>query len=99
MVLDTVRARVFPSPDQVNHFQAVVQQFLLAKAPPVSLWRSLLGHLASLARLVPEFSAGLVGIGGVCDVRQLDSGCLSQEVQGHSFRISVGLIRDSSLVV
>lgn len=53
MVLDTVRARVFPSPDRVSRFQAVVRQFLSAKAPPVTLWRSLLGHLASLARLVP----------------------------------------------
>ncbi|MPC67323.1 hypothetical protein E2C01_061497 [Portunus trituberculatus] len=53
MVLDTFRARVFPSPDQANHFHAVARQFLLAKAPLVSLWRFLLGHLASLARLVP----------------------------------------------
>ncbi|MPC49932.1 hypothetical protein E2C01_043748 [Portunus trituberculatus] len=53
MVLDTVRAQVFPSPDRVSRFQAVVQQFLLAKAPPVSLWRSLLGHLASHVRHRP----------------------------------------------
>ncbi|MPC60538.1 hypothetical protein E2C01_054586 [Portunus trituberculatus] len=32
---------------------AIEPMFLLAKAPPVSLWRSLLGHLVSLARLVP----------------------------------------------
>ncbi|MPC54372.1 hypothetical protein E2C01_048283 [Portunus trituberculatus] len=31
MVLDTIRARVFPSPDRVNQFQAVAQQFLLAR--------------------------------------------------------------------
>ncbi|MPC27203.1 hypothetical protein E2C01_020371 [Portunus trituberculatus] len=33
----------------------------------------------------PEFSAGIVGVSGVCDARQLDSGCLSQEVRRHSF--------------
>ncbi|MPC66682.1 hypothetical protein E2C01_060833 [Portunus trituberculatus] len=40
MVLDTVRDRVFPSPDQVSRFQAVARQFLLAKALRVSLWRN-----------------------------------------------------------
>ena len=53
MVLDTVGALVFPSPDRVSRFQVVARQFLTDKAPPVSLWRSLLGHLASLVRLVP----------------------------------------------
>ncbi|MPC25029.1 hypothetical protein E2C01_018128 [Portunus trituberculatus] len=44
----------------------------------------------------PVFSGGLVRVGGVCDIRQLDSGCLSQEVWGHLFRTSVGLSRDGS---
>ncbi|MPC54371.1 hypothetical protein E2C01_048282 [Portunus trituberculatus] len=47
----------------------------------------------------PEFSAGLVRISGVCDVQQLNSGRLSQEVLGHAFRTSVSLSRDSSPVV
>ncbi|MPC48153.1 hypothetical protein E2C01_041921 [Portunus trituberculatus] len=37
VVLDTVRAQIFPLPDWVNRFKAVAQQFLLAEAPPVSL--------------------------------------------------------------
>ena len=53
MVLDSRRALVFPSPDRVHRFQGVAQQFLVLKAPPASLWRSLLGHLASLIRVVP----------------------------------------------
>ncbi|MPC47797.1 hypothetical protein E2C01_041554 [Portunus trituberculatus] len=53
MVLDSVRALVFPSPERVSWFLLVAQSFLEDRAPMVSLWRSLLGHLASLERLVP----------------------------------------------
>ncbi|MPC78549.1 hypothetical protein E2C01_073037 [Portunus trituberculatus] len=53
MVLNSVRALVFPSPERVRRFLLVVQSFLEDRVPTVSLWRSLLGHLASLERLVP----------------------------------------------
>ena len=53
MGLDSHRTIVFPSPDRVSRLQGVARRFLLHKAPPVPLWRSLLGHLASLERLVP----------------------------------------------
>ena len=53
MVLDSQRALVFPSPDRVARFLEVVRRFLEDRAPPVALWRSLLGHLTSLERLVP----------------------------------------------
>ncbi|MPC61975.1 hypothetical protein E2C01_056054 [Portunus trituberculatus] len=38
MVLDSVRALVFPSPETVSRFLLVVQSFLEDKAPMVSLW-------------------------------------------------------------
>ncbi|MPC45712.1 hypothetical protein E2C01_039418 [Portunus trituberculatus] len=53
MVLDSVRALVFPSPERISRFLSVAQNFLEDRTPTVSLWRSLLGHLASLERLVP----------------------------------------------
>ncbi|MPC73783.1 hypothetical protein E2C01_068120 [Portunus trituberculatus] len=49
MVLDSVRALVFPLPERISHFLSVAQCFLEDRAPIVSL----LGHLASLERLVP----------------------------------------------
>ena len=53
MVLDSVQARVFPSPERVTRFQSLAHTFLEDRAPTVVLWRSLLGHLASLERIVP----------------------------------------------
>ncbi|MPC48940.1 hypothetical protein E2C01_042726 [Portunus trituberculatus] len=52
MVLDSVRALVFSSPERFSRSLSVGQSFLEHRAPTVSLWRSLLGHLASLERLV-----------------------------------------------
>ncbi|MPC52941.1 hypothetical protein E2C01_046823 [Portunus trituberculatus] len=54
IVLDSVRALVFPLPERVSWFLLVVQSFLEDRAPPVSLWSSLLSHLASRERLVPS---------------------------------------------
>ncbi|MPC77252.1 hypothetical protein E2C01_071703 [Portunus trituberculatus] len=53
MVLDSMSALVFPSPERVNQFLLVAQSFQEYRSPTVSLWRSLLGHLTSLERLVP----------------------------------------------
>ncbi|MPC61493.1 hypothetical protein E2C01_055566 [Portunus trituberculatus] len=50
MVLDSVRALVFPLSVRISQFLSVVQSFLEDRAPTVSVWRSLLGHLASLER-------------------------------------------------
>lgn len=47
----------------------------------------------------PKFSAGFVWVGGVGDVRQNDSGRLSQKVWGHSFQTSVSLSMDGLPVV
>ncbi|MPC46788.1 hypothetical protein E2C01_040514 [Portunus trituberculatus] len=52
MVLDSVRALDFLSLEWVSWFLSVAQTFLEDKASMVSLWRLLLGHLASLKRLV-----------------------------------------------
>ncbi|MPC54717.1 hypothetical protein E2C01_048642 [Portunus trituberculatus] len=52
-VLDSVRPMVLPLPERVSQFQSVAQSFLEDRAPTMSLWRSLLGYLASLERLVP----------------------------------------------
>ena len=53
MILDSVQARVFPSPERVTRFQSLAHTFLEDRAPTVVLWKSLLGHLASLERIVP----------------------------------------------
>ncbi|MPC48735.1 hypothetical protein E2C01_042518 [Portunus trituberculatus] len=52
MVLDSVRALVFPLPERACQCLSVAQNFLEDRAPMVFLWRSLLGHLAPLEKLV-----------------------------------------------
>ncbi|MPC47740.1 hypothetical protein E2C01_041496 [Portunus trituberculatus] len=53
MVLDLVRALIFLLPERVSRFLLVAQSFLEDRARMVSLWMSLLGHLAFLERLIP----------------------------------------------
>ena len=54
MTTDTGAARIFPALVRVAKFLLVVERFRAMSAPPVQLWQVLLGHLASLERLVPH---------------------------------------------
>ena len=54
MTIDTWAARIFPSLAWVEKFLSVAETFCIMFAPPVQLWQVVLGHLASLERLVPH---------------------------------------------
>ena len=51
---DTEAGKVFPSLTRVEKFLTVAESFCTMDAPPAQLWQVILGHLASLERLVPH---------------------------------------------
>ena len=53
MTIDTGAGKVFPSLARVEKFLAVAERFCSMQSPPAQLWQVILGHLASLERLVP----------------------------------------------
>ena len=54
MTIDTEAGKVFPSLARVETFLTVAESFCVMDAPPAQLWQVILGHLASLERLVPH---------------------------------------------
>ena len=54
MTIDTGATRIFPSLARVEKFLSVAETFCTMTAPPAQLWQVVLGHLASLERLVPH---------------------------------------------
>ena len=54
MTIDTRAARLFPVFARVEKFLSVAERFRVLSAPSAQLWQVLLGHLASLERLVPH---------------------------------------------
>ena len=54
MIIDTEAGKVLPSLARVEKFLTVVESFCTMDAPPARLWQVILGHLASLERLVPH---------------------------------------------
>ena len=54
MTIDTEAGKVFPSLARVEKFLMVAESFCTMDAPPAQLWQVILGHLASLERLVPQ---------------------------------------------
>ena len=54
MTIDTEAGKVFPSLARVKKFLTVAESFCTMDAPPAQLWQVILGHLASLERLVPH---------------------------------------------
>ena len=54
MTIDTSAGKVFPSLARVEKFLSVAERFCSMQAPPAQLWQVILGHLASLERLVPH---------------------------------------------
>ena len=48
------RGKVYPSLARVKKFLMVAESFCTMDAPPAQLWQVILGHLASLERLVPH---------------------------------------------
>ena len=53
MTIDTGAGKVFPSLARVEKFLSVAERFCSMQSPPAQLWQVILGHLASLERLVP----------------------------------------------
>ncbi|MPC86829.1 hypothetical protein E2C01_081664 [Portunus trituberculatus] len=70
MLLDSVRALVFPLPERISQFLSVAQNFLEDKAPTMSLW-SLLGHLASPGEAGPR-RPGTLSIPSVVPEKSLE---------------------------
>ena len=54
MTIDTGAGKVFPSLARVEKFLTVAERFCSMQSPPAQLWQVVLGHLASLERLVPH---------------------------------------------
>ena len=54
MTIDTGAGKVFPSLARVEKFLTVPERFCSMQSPPAQLWQVILGHLASLERLVPH---------------------------------------------
>ena len=54
MTIDTGAGKVYPSLARVEKFLAVAERFCSMQSPPAQLWQVILGHLASLERLVPH---------------------------------------------
>ena len=54
MTIDTEAGKVFSSLARVEKFLTVAESFCTMDAPPAQLWQVILGHLASLERLVPH---------------------------------------------
>ena len=54
MTIDTEAGKIFPSLALVEKFLTVAESFCTMDAPPAQLWQVILGHLASLERLVPH---------------------------------------------
>ena len=54
MTINTGAGKVFPSLARVEKFLAVAERFYSMHSPPAQLWQVILGHLASLERLVPH---------------------------------------------
>ena len=54
LTIDTEAGKVFPSLARVEKFLTVAETFCTMDAPPAWLWQVILGHLASLERLVPH---------------------------------------------
>ena len=54
MTIDTGAGKVFPSLARVEKFLAVAERFCTMQSPSAQLWQVVLGHLASLERLVPH---------------------------------------------
>ena len=56
MTIDTGAGKVFLSLARVEKFLTVAERFCSMQSPPAQLWQVILGHLASLERLVPSRS-------------------------------------------
>ena len=54
MNIDTGAGKIFPSLARVEKFLTVAERFCSMQSPPAQLWQVILGHLASLERLVPH---------------------------------------------
>ena len=54
MTIDTGAGKVFLSLARVEKFLSVAERFCAMESPPAQLWQVILGHLASLERLVPH---------------------------------------------
>ena len=54
MTIDTEAGKVFPAQSRVEKFLTVAENFVSQNAPPAQQWQVILGHLASLERLVPH---------------------------------------------
>ena len=54
MTINTGAGKVFPSLARVEKFLTVAERFCSMQSPPAQLWQVILGHLASLERLVPH---------------------------------------------
>ena len=53
MLLDSTLLRAFPTEERISRFLDLTARFLAQPSPNARLWQSVLGHMASLEKLVP----------------------------------------------
>ena len=53
LLLDSVALKAFPTEARINRFMETTARFMAQNSPPARLWQSVLGHMASLEKLVP----------------------------------------------
>ena len=53
VLIDSVRMDARPTDTRINNFLEITTRFLAQPSPPARLWQSVLGHMASLEKLVP----------------------------------------------
>ena len=54
MLLDTIQEKVYPMGFRINRFRDLARKFQAQVSPPASMWRELLGHMASLECFLPD---------------------------------------------
>ena len=53
LLIDSIRLRAFPTEERIGRFMEVTTRFLALQQPTARMWQSVLGHMASLEKLVP----------------------------------------------
>ena len=53
LLIDSVLMRAFPTEARIDKFMEVSTRFIAQKSPTAQLWQSIIGHMASLEKLVP----------------------------------------------
>jgi len=108
MTFDTRTGFAYPASKRIDRWLSIAKEFIDSQAQPAQLWARVLGHLASLEKLVPYGRAIWLGLMAFQD-SILDSNvailgdnvsaiCCSEESGGDSVSVPVSVSQPSLLV-